>query len=546
MGTTLARDETELKQRFLTLLSFGDVARLLEVTHHQLGYYTNAGQKYETFEIPKKHGGKRQITAPLNALKIIQRKLNQVLQAVYVPTSAVHGFLTERGILSNAKRHVRSKYVLNLDLADFFPSITFPRVRGMFMAKPYRLPPNVATILARISCFNGVLPQGAPTSPIISNMICARMDSELKKLAWQHKCVYTRYADDMSFSTHRNVFPKSLAFFESNAEKSDVVIGPLLEEVVLKNGFRINARKVRLQHYSKRQEVTGLITNTSPNVSRPYVRQIRAMLHAWRKYKIDGAGAEFFSKYDSKNRKDAPADLFRRVVKGKIDFLGLVKGKQSRTYLALLRQYADLDPLYAVPPELPTWETNLRELRKSVWAIRGDNGEGTAFNLRGVGLVTCAHVIAGNDNLVAFHPENLANQFSLQIKVIDDDQDVAILDFLKDGPRTPVFIAATGTTFVHDQITLLGYPNFAPGSTGVVYPGAIIGYYSRFGRQRIQISSEIAQGNSGGPVLDKNYFVIGVAANGKEKLGKRGDELYGVIPIKTVLSVASGSTDNPE
>lgn len=534
---TLSRGPDDLRYLFSRLNTFGGIADLLEVSYRQLGYYINAGRKYKVFEIPKKYGGKRQISAPTNALGIIQRKLNRVLQAVYSPRKGIHGFLPKRGILTNASQHTRSKYILNVDLADFFPNITFPRVRGMFMAKPYLLPANVATILARICCFDGSLPQGAPTSPVVSNMICARMDSELKKLAWQHKCVYTRYADDISFSTHRSTFPEALALFENEGEHSDVTAGPLLAEVVQRNGFKINDRKVRLQHHSKRQEVTGLIANKTPNVPRPYVRQVRAMLHAWRKYGLKSAGAEFFSKYDRKNRRDAPPDAFKNVVKGKIDFLGLVKGKQSRTYLAFLRQYASLDPVYTLPPELPTWETNLGELRKSVWAIRGDNGEGTAFYLHEVGIVTCAHVVIDNDNLVAFHPEDLSKEFKLKVKILDADRDVAILEFCEPLPSSAVFIPASEGAHVHDQVTLLGYPNFAVGSTGVVYPGGVIGSYVRFGQPRIQISAEIAQGNSGGPVLDRNYFVLGVAANGKERLGKRSDELYGVIPIDVVLSV---------
>jgi len=387
LGATLTRSPAEIKLLFAALSGFSDVADLLEVSRRQLAYYTHAGQRYRSFQIPKKTGGMRDILAPANSLCIIQRKLNFVLQAVYMPSGVVHGFVNDRGIVSNAAEHSRSKYVFNIDIKDFFPSITFPRVRGMFMARPYQLPPNVATILARICCFNGALPQGAPTSPAVSNMVCARLDSQLKQLAIEYRCKYSRYADDITLSTYLLRFPRSLAYFEEKERGGNIRVGDRLRKVIQSNGFEINEKKVRLQHRSRRQEVTGLTSNQFPNVSRSFVRQVRAMLHAWQKYGLDAAGGEFFEKYDYKNRRSAAPELFRLVVKGKIDFLGMVKGKEDRPYLSALRKYADLDPAYTLPPEAIAMVTSLDTLRQAVWMVEGTAGQGTAFSLRGRGLI---------------------------------------------------------------------------------------------------------------------------------------------------------------
>lgn len=202
MGTTsLDLPQEELKRQFEQLKTRQDVARLLQVSDYQLRYHLYIcpiDKAYTTFKIPKKSGGHRLITTPQTSLKIIQHKLNQVLSSVYKVKPSVHGFAIEKSIVTNAKIHLKQRYILNLDLQDFFPSINFGRVRGLFIAKPYNCTQEVATILAQICCYNNQLPQGAPTSPIISNMICARLDSQLQKLAKKYWCIYTRYADDIT------------------------------------------------------------------------------------------------------------------------------------------------------------------------------------------------------------------------------------------------------------------------------------------------------------------------------------------------------------
>jgi len=145
------------------------------------------------------------------------------------------------------------------------------------MAPPFSLSPDIATTLARLTCHLNHLPQGAPSSPVISNMICWKMDRELQQLAAANKATYTRYVDDITFSTSENVFPSALGEIKLNK----CIVGQSLESVILANGFSINAGKVRLQYHRSRQEVTGLIVNTKVNVRRGFVSQLRVMLHDW-------------------------------------------------------------------------------------------------------------------------------------------------------------------------------------------------------------------------------------------------------------------------
>lgn len=344
----LLKDCNELKQEFLSLKVPRDVAALLDVTYDRLIYHMYGvpdSKKYLEFEVPKKSGRTRKISAPSTALKIIQRKLSQVLYSVYEPKASVHGFVPDRSILTNAKPHVRKRFVLNIDLKDFFDSIHFGRVRGVFMAPPCNLPKDVSTVLAQICCFSRKLPQGAPTSPVVSNMVCARLDSQLRLLAKEHHCTFTRYADDITFSTTLPVFPKRLAYIDSDLEKDEekVVLGGKLVSIVRENGFEINWKKVRLQHKSHHQEVTGITVNEFPNVKRKFIREISMMLHIWDKYGLESARkkhTELIS--DALKISEEEVSDFREVLRGKINFLGMIRGKEDPIYLKYFGWYCSL------------------------------------------------------------------------------------------------------------------------------------------------------------------------------------------------------------
>ena len=360
MSTELSASNAELSAAFFQLDSRQHITEVLEISEKQLNYYLYIipeHERYKRFEISKKRGGSRVIFAPATSLKVVQQKLNQVLQSIYKVKPSAHGFVPDKSILSNALPHVRKKYVLNLDLKDFFSSINFGRVRGLFMAIPYSRNHEVATTLAQICCFNGYLPQGAPTSPIVSNMICAKLDSQLQKLAKEHRSTYTRYADDITFSTSRPKFPPALAHFSDETGKLE--IGDELKTIIHENGFEINERKNRLQPFSRRQEVTGLTVNVFPNVKRNYVREIRGMLHAWQQYGYDAAETTYRTKYAGKHPENEREQIsFKRVVQGKLNFLKMVKGENNRVYVNLLKWFWQLAPELAkveivAPPPLP-------------------------------------------------------------------------------------------------------------------------------------------------------------------------------------------------
>lgn len=156
---------------------------------------------------------------------------------------------------------------------------------------------------------------------MVSNMICAKMDSELQRLAKKHRCYYTRYADDLTFSTSARYFPEALSQFDSSGK---LQIGLELEKTIRENGFEINPKKVKLRTKNQRQEITGLTVNEFPNVQRKYVRQIRAMLHAWGKYGLTATEEEYLGKYNLKHRNPLrKPSSFVNVLLGKIQYLGM-------------------------------------------------------------------------------------------------------------------------------------------------------------------------------------------------------------------------------
>lgn len=279
--------------RLKAATSLSQVARLLDFKPQGLAfilYKTPPEQKYETFLIAKRNGGQRTICAPINALKALQRKLSDYLQDCLDEINSekkrkdrvAHGFRRNRSIITNAQRHRHRRWVLNLDLEDFFPSINFGRVRGFLMkSRDFGLNESVATVLAQIACYRNSLPQGSPCSPILSNLVAHPLDMRLVKLASKAGCTYTRYADDLTFSTNMRVFPSEIARSTTPGQGSphSWSVGDLLRANIEGSGFRINEKKTSMMYAGARQQVTGLVVNEKVNVRSDYRRTSRAMVH---------------------------------------------------------------------------------------------------------------------------------------------------------------------------------------------------------------------------------------------------------------------------
>lgn len=285
-------------------------------------YRASDEQKYRVFSLPKKTGGVREIASPIGGLRRIHRKLLVALSPLYQEKACCHGFIEKRGIVTNAKPHVRKRHVLNFDLLDFFPTITMQRIRGLLSSEPYSLEREVASWIAKLCTRGGRLPQGACTSPLISNMLCRKLDRQLATLAAKHRTSYTRYADDITFSTNLATFPDAIARKDADGE---VDLGAACLAIVANNGFLVNPRKTRLQGNDERQSVTGITVNERMNVPRRLVRRARAMLHDWKRNGYDDAQLHFSTRWDKKSRYASMSPDFVTVVGGLVSYIAMVR-----------------------------------------------------------------------------------------------------------------------------------------------------------------------------------------------------------------------------
>ena len=269
--------------------SFNDFASLLGYKPKGLAYilYTiPVEHRYSTFKINKKSGGEREIKAPIPHLKEVQQRLSALLYECRKEIEAdrggaiSHGFRRGYSIVTNARPHKCRRYVLNLDLENFFPTFTFQRVRGYFIKdKAFALNPKVATVIAQIACDGIALPQGSPCSPIISDLIGQILDLRLVRFAKEHRVTYSRYADDLTFSTNQKNFPPALAV-QNPQEPSEWLLGKELIEKIEGTDFKINAAKTRMHCRGSRQLVTGLVVNAKVNIRSEYYRKARSMCQA--------------------------------------------------------------------------------------------------------------------------------------------------------------------------------------------------------------------------------------------------------------------------
>jgi retron-type reverse transcriptase len=421
----------------------------------QLTRYANpkvGGKRYTEFKIKKKSGTQRSIHAPVNGLKSLQKTLSFVLQCVYEPHNATMGFVRDRSIVENAKLHVGSKYVYNIDLKDFFPSVDQARVWKCLQLKPFNLNKassvepqymkwedfkkeylkteelvefykgkgrmftntpygtlyvanyfdrekdmyvllggsslktkagkslegtlwlvnkipdtnrlDIANIIASLCCTEmeverknekgewgkvkrNVLPQGAPTSPVITNIVCQKLDYLLSGVAKRFGLKYSRYADDITFSSMHNVYQQESEFLKE------------LHRIIAEQNFHIKESKTRLQKDGYRKEVTGLLVNEKANVQQRYIKQLRMWVYYWERYGYERASGFFLQQYiaDKGHIKNGKPDM-ANVISGKLDYLKMVKGNDNELYLKLRGRFTNLSgvktPMDAL---LDTWET---------------------------------------------------------------------------------------------------------------------------------------------------------------------------------------------
>ncbi len=298
------------------------LARLLKSDVKTLQRWAEKPQ-YSQFDIPKPGGAKRFIQNPVADLKDMQQRINLYLQCFYhyIKPPCAYGFILNaadelkmRNIYTNAMQHINAQWVLNMDIKDFFPSINSQMLHThlkelLGFSKP------LLNLLIGLCTYRGRLPTGAPTSPILSNLICMDLDIKLQSLARAYDAIYTRYADDLTFS-----------FATKPAEEAQAAIRQILEN----QNFTVNETKTQLTPLSKNPEVTGLILKADkPDVSRTFIKDLKRDIKMWHWLQLEENLLRGFA-------TDKFMDKLHRSIMGQIQFVAFVRGKNDSKYLRLV------------------------------------------------------------------------------------------------------------------------------------------------------------------------------------------------------------------
>lgn len=321
----LAAYYLELKRRDLRcVFTKSHLAHLLNIPIERLRWLADDTRgHYTCFSVKKRDGGPREIFAPKQDLKTVQRQLlDDFLHRVRLNSHA-EGFRKRRSILTNAERHIGKNIVIKMDVKDFFPSITFARVLGMFVSLGY--PRQVAVLLTKLVTYKGRLPIGAPTSPAISNIVCRRLDRRFVGLGEKAGFDYSRYADDITISSNNKGVNRMIPFFK---------------EILKEEGFEVNESKMRILRSGGRQKITGIVVNKKPNLDKNEVRKLRAVIYNC-SHKDFGHEAKRWAEHEKclNNPRSYSLREFQSSLRGKINFVQMVNPELGKR---LLEQ---LDPL---------------------------------------------------------------------------------------------------------------------------------------------------------------------------------------------------------
>lgn len=471
-------------------------------------YRMSNANKYKVFIINKKNGGERIISAPNGFILEIQRRLLPFLEEIYSPPPYVHGYVKGRSIATNAKKHVGKRYVVNIDLKDFFPSINFNRISRILQSSKYNLTKEIATAIAQISCFDGKLPVGAATSGILSNIVCSPLDKRLFALAKQYRLTYSRYADDITFSCTnpinlRKAFGISLdgAYIERSIE----ALSPEFKKIFEDSWFEINEKKIWITTKYARQTVTGLVVNKKINVKRTYFRNLKATVSS-----IENHGYENAQKFYQEKYKNGEKSLKKSLL-GKLSFLGHSLNYNSK-YTRIANRVQKIFPHEKI--KIP-----YNDKFKSIYVLTAMPSEyqGTATHI-GKGLfLTASHVVDKNDyaiNLIC--PGHFEDKILADIIFRDDKNDLAILKCKNNIEYRPSIEISSKRPSLHENVDIIGFPNYASGNTHTSINTNITGERILFEGKKYDVDKALYKGISGGPVLNDTGQIIGIVYSGPQ------------------------------
>lgn len=387
-----------------------------------------------------------------------------------------------------------------------------------------------------------MLPQGAPTSPIVSNMICLKLDISLLKIAKKYHVTYTRYADDITFSCNRKAL-------------MDTII-PLITDAINRNGFEVNIDKTRTAYKYNSQKVTGVKINEFLNVDRKYIRQLNSQLYAWGKYGYDNAQEHFLSQYNVKYRRGKESE-FLNVLYGRLTFLKYIRGEENEIFIKLAKKFntlfiKDHASFLKINNVNKLTYNDTSDLSEKLFIIYythsdGEESTGTAFILHDYPyLITCSHVVGKvkgkgfehDGRVISINHKKQEEEIKLVKK--HDHYDIAILElpsFLKN--KYTLYNASLNQKYfpkleLSTSIKYLGFPNYKFPDKYSMTEANVTSVKISSLREYIEVDKTIKSGNSGGPAILNNK-VIGLCTNGDHTMGNMPNRILSVKHIIEIL-----------
>lgn len=517
---------------FRSIESRDQLAQYCGVPLHTLTMFAYADHIsfYRDWFVQKRNGlGRRRISSPVASLKRIQRTIMGGLKESYRPLSCVYGYVDNKNVAQNALMHTKKKTVLTLDLEDFFPSITSRRVYGLFN-KFLGFNSEVSSTLTGLVTHEGVLPQGAPTSPIISNMICYKMDKALLNYCAAHHLTYSRYADDLIFSSTSSY---SMACLLDRSEGRPASLSAFLVETITNNGFKINQNKTHIANQGSRQLVNGIVVNVKCNMLRSEYRSIRAMFHIWEKCGYFQAVKKYLRakpQYRDKLLFDGEIvseSVFIRHIRGRLDYYSLVVGSNGRPSDPMIKLWTMFYLQTGEKVPYVTYEMSSALITYVYDSVAPSSGEiatcgadASAVLCRGF-ILTCRHCIPQD------HTDAYGNPVQVEIR-------------LPNGKGASVnsgsFKSYCGFDFAYaplngcdiQQVNLVNLDYcLQPGEevTAVGYAGGRVSPYRVNAAVRpdthkdgeLTVDRAFIKGMSGGPVFNSRHELIGIVTQGSSE-----------------------------
>lgn len=491
--------------------------------------YANRIKRYTEWLVPKRNGeGLRRISSPMANLRRVQRVIAKGLSESYSPLKCVYGFVCKRNVAMNALQHVRKRTVLTLDLKDFFPSITAPRVRGLFM-KAMGFSQDVADTLTNLVCYEGSLPQGAPTSPVISNMICFKMDRAFINFAANYGLTYTRYADDLVFSSTSAYSARKMVDQGKNAVDG---INQYIIDTIEANGFEINERKVHVANRGSRQIVNGIIVNQKCNIRRSQYREFRALFHRWLTEGYSAAAAVYFGNKKNHCYKIRLLDgdelcdeeTFARHIRGRLDYFSMVVGVNRHPTEPMAKLWTLFHQATHERVPYLTFEKSAVQLSYAFDSKEKndiDEAEFSGVIIRGI-LMTCAHGLPEESNdkdgeAVSIDIRTEFNdRFSIDISSFKKYTGIDFAFAQLDSKFDKIGVRSVNTAYLPQA----GETIYASGYAGGKKPSHCVRASvlpSRYGNGSIVVDRAFIKGMSGGPVFNSRHEVIGIVLKGSDE-----------------------------